>query len=64
MQNVLSTLKITIRTRLRQSNFLVQLVFGNLTSCSVEGAIFFLVGFVKLQGLFCSIDDEAKTFSD
>ena len=38
MQNVLSTVKITIKTRLRQSNFLIQLVFWNLTSCSVEGA--------------------------
>ena len=42
MQNVLSTVKITIRTRLRQSNFIIQVVFGNLTSCPVEGARTFL----------------------
>ena len=52
MQNVLSTVKITIRTRLRQSNFIIQVVFGNLTSCPVEGARTFFVGFVKGQGLF------------
>ena len=45
MQNVLSTVKITIRTRLRQSNFLIQLVFWNLTSCSIEGARTFSVSF-------------------
>ena len=64
MQNVLTTVKITISMRLRQNNFLIQLVFGNLTSCPVEGARTFFVGFVKGQGLFCGIDDGAKTFSD
>ena len=42
MQNVLSTVKITIRTRLRQGNFIIQVVFWNLTSCPVEGARTFL----------------------